>query len=67
MFAIVIEEPPRSMTTKQKDFFDTHLDPLHIIEKLNLRYYSSFRIDPSIVTKKNIKLLFEMKKRVNTV
>jgi len=60
---------PGSKAAEEKEFFDTHLAPFYRIEQLILATVplSEDRPAPSIVTDKNIKLLFEMQKKVDGI
>ena len=60
---------PGSKAAEEKEFFDTHLSPFYRIEQLILATIplSEDNPAPSIVTEKNIKLLFEMQKKVDRI
>eukprot|EP01018_Ginkgo_biloba_P029410 Gb_36406 [translate_table: standard] len=60
---------PGSKAAEEKEFFDTHLAPFYRIEQLILATIppSEHTAAPSIVTDKNIKLLFEMQKKVDGI
>ncbi|KAJ9673314.1 hypothetical protein PVL29_023105 [Vitis rotundifolia] len=57
---------PGSKAAEEKQFFDSHLAPFYRIEQLVLATIPDANgISPSIVTENNIKLLFEIQKKVD--
>ncbi|KAJ6953196.1 NPC intracellular cholesterol transporter 1-like isoform X2 [Populus alba x Populus x berolinensis] len=60
---------PRSKVAEEKRFFDTHLAPFYRIEQLILATVpeAGAQKRPSIVTENNIKLLFEIQKKVDGI
>ncbi|XP_019702346.1 uncharacterized protein [Elaeis guineensis] len=58
---------PGSRAVEEKQFFDSHLAPFYRIEQLILATVPVSKRDkpPSIVTDKNIKLLFEIQKKID--
>ncbi|GLJ40089.1 hypothetical protein SUGI_0820940 [Cryptomeria japonica] len=60
---------PGSKAAEEKKFFDTHLAPFYRIEQLILATIprSKHEAAPSIVTDKNIQLLFEIQKKVDKI
>ncbi|XP_073112906.1 uncharacterized protein [Elaeis guineensis] len=58
---------PRSKAAEEKQYFDSHLAPFYRIEQLILATVpvSKHEKPPSIVTEKNIKLLFEIQKKID--
>ncbi|KAG6774822.1 hypothetical protein POTOM_022195 [Populus tomentosa] len=60
---------PGSKVAEEKRFFDTHLAPFYRIEQLILATVPDARAQklPSIVTEDNIKLLFEVEKKVDGI
>uniref|UniRef100_A0A6N2K2H0 SSD domain-containing protein n=1 Tax=Salix viminalis TaxID=40686 RepID=A0A6N2K2H0_SALVM len=60
---------PGSKAAEEKSFFDTHLAPFYRIEQLILATVpeAGAQKGPSIVTENNIKLLFEIQKKVDGI
>ncbi|CAN6463965.1 unnamed protein product [Victoria cruziana] len=59
---------PGSKAAEEKRYFDSHLAPFYRIEQLIIATSpSSSGITPSIVTDKNIQLLFEIQKKVDSL
>ncbi|CAA0807018.1 Patched family protein [Striga hermonthica] len=59
---------PGSRAAKEKEFFDNHLAPFYRIEQLIIATIPDSRGKaPSILTDSNIKLLFDIQKRVDTI
>uniref|UniRef100_A0A0D6QVW6 SSD domain-containing protein n=1 Tax=Araucaria cunninghamii TaxID=56994 RepID=A0A0D6QVW6_ARACU len=76
LFRLRVETKPEklwvgegSKAAEEKKFFDTHLAPFYRIEQLILATtpLSKNNPAPSIVTDKNIQLLFEMQKKVDRI
>ncbi|BBH02663.1 Patched family protein [Prunus dulcis] len=60
---------PGSKAAEEKNFFDSHLAPFYRIEQLILATIPEVKhgSSPSIVTEENIKLLFEIQKKVDGI
>ncbi|CAN1315555.1 NPC intracellular cholesterol transporter 1 [Linum perenne] len=60
---------PGSKAAEEKQFFDTHLQPFYRIEQLIIATVPDTREgkSPSILTENNIKLLFDMQKKVDGI
>ncbi|PQQ11388.1 Niemann-Pick C1 protein-like [Prunus yedoensis var. nudiflora] len=60
---------PGSKAAEEKNFFDSHLAPFYRIEQLILATIPEVKhgSSPSIVTEDNIKLLFEIQKKVDGI
>ncbi|KAK6277826.1 hypothetical protein POUND7_018149 [Theobroma cacao] len=60
---------PGSKAAEEKRFFDSHLAPFYRIEQLILATIPDALHDksPSIVTEENIKLLFEIQKKIDAI
>ncbi|XVF74110.1 hypothetical protein PTKIN_Ptkin13bG0033900 [Pterospermum kingtungense] len=60
---------PGSKAAEEKQFFDSHLAPFYRIEQLILATIPDALHDkpPSIVTEENIKLLFEIQKKIDGI
>ncbi|XAR61542.1 hypothetical protein NMG60_11015995 [Bertholletia excelsa] len=60
---------PGSKAAEEKQFFDTHLAPFYRIEQLMIATIPDTKDNksPSIVTEDNIKLLFEIQKKVDGI
>ncbi|CAD5196507.1 unnamed protein product [Musa acuminata subsp. malaccensis] len=58
---------PGSKAAKEKQYFDSHLAPFYRIEQLILAGISGSDAErpPNIITDKNLKLLFELQKKVD--